>query len=370
MLDDILANVHVVQILTAIIIYAAVMQIVPGLVYFERRIAAWIQNRVGPNRVGPIGALQPLADVIKLAFKEDITPHGSDRWIYTLAPLLVYAPAILAFTIMPVGLGVEAAHFDLGLIFLLTIGSFGVYGLAFGGWASNNKYSLLGGLRSSAQMISYEVPLGLSAIPVLMIAQSVDLQTIVMMQHHVPATVAPKDPVVYESFLAGFQGFLHWNLFQQPLAAVIFLIAAFAETNRLPFDLPECEAELVGGYHTEYSSLKFATFFLGEYVAMLTMSALMVTMFLGGWHLPWLDVPAMGIDASLSTVLLSVGIFTGKVVCLLFFFIWVRWTFPRFRYDQLMHLGWKVLIPLALANIGLTAVGRVLGWNWLIPLPW
>ena len=151
---------------------------------------------------------------------------------------------------------------------------------------------------------------------------------------------------------------------------VIFLVAGYAETNRLPFDMPEAESELVAGYHTEYSSLKFATFFLGEYVAMLTMSALMVTMFLGGWHLPWLDIPGIGVEASLMTVLLSVGIFTGKTVCLLFFFIWVRWTFPRFRYDQLMHLGWKLLIPLALANIGLTAVGQILGWNWLIPLPW
>ena len=349
MISELLSNAYLIQIFKAVLIFGAVLQIVPALVYFERRIAAWIQDRVGPNRVGPVGALQPLADVIKLAFKEDITPQGADRWIYTLAPLLVYAPAILAFTVVPVGLDTQAAHFDLGIIFLLTVGSFGVYGLAFGGWASNNKFSLIGGLRASAQMISYEVALGLSVIAVIMTAGSVNLQTIVTEQHS-----------------AGFMGFFQWNIFQQPLAAVIFLIAAFAETNRLPFDLPECEAELVGGYHTEYSSLKFATFFLGEYVAMLTVSALMVTLFLGGWHLPWLDFSG---DYGVGTILLSIGIFTGKLTFLLFFFIWVRWTLPRFRYDQLMQIGWKRLIPLALGNLGLTAVAGVQEWGWLIPLP-
>lgn len=353
MIVDILTNPYVTQILIAIAIFGAVLQIVPGLVYFERKLSAWIQNRVGPNRVGPKGALQPLADVIKLAFKEDVTPEGSDRWIYTLAPVLVYAPAILAFAVVPVGMEIQAVNFpSLGIIFLLTVGSFGVYGLAFGGWASNNKYSLLGGLRSSAQMISYEVALGLAVISILMQSGTVDMQKIVADQYGL-------------SGFAGLGGFLDWNLFQQPVAAVVFLIASFAETNRLPFDLPECEAELVGGYHTEYSSLKFAVFFLGEYVAMLTMSALMVTLFLGGWHLPWLDIS----EPTLATKLLSVLIFTGKTTVLLFFFIWVRWTFPRFRYDQLMHLGWKLLIPVALANLALTALSGVMGWNWLIPIP-
>ncbi len=362
MIHDIITNPYVIQIFKAVLVFGAVLQIVPGLVYFERRIAAWIQDRVGPNRVGPLGALQPVADVIKLAFKEDITPDGADRWIYRLAPLLVYAPAILAFTVIPVGLDTQAAHFDLGIVFLLTVGSFGVYGLAFGGWASNNKYSLIGGLRASAQMISYEVALGLAVISVVMTAQSIDLQVIVQQQYSAGGTLLGLH-------LFGFDGFLSWNVFRQPLAAIIFLIASFAETNRLPFDLPECEAELVGGYHTEYSSLKFATFFLGEYVAMLTMSALMVTLFLGGWHMPWLDVPAVMGDASIWTILISIGIFTGKLTFLLFFFIWVRWSFPRFRYDQLMHLGWKILIPLSLGNLGLTALGGILGWNWLIPLP-
>ena len=223
-------------------------------------------------------------------------------------------------------------------------------GLAFGGWASNNKYSLLGGLRASAQLISYEVALGLSVIAILMTAETVDLNSIIRQQ-----------------WAAGTVGLLQWNIFQQPLAAVIFLVAAFAETNRLPFDLPECEAELVGGFHTEYTGLKFAMFFMGEYVAMITMSALMVTMFLGGWSLPWVEIPT---SPGFGDIALSIGIFMGKLIVLLFFYIWVRWTLPRFRYDQLMNIGWKVFIPLSLLNLGLTALSGVLGWNWLIPLPW
>ncbi len=341
--------VFLLPVIKAIIIFAVILQIVPALVYFERRISAWIQDRVGPNRVGPVGLLQPLADVIKLAFKEDLTPQGVDKWIYRLGPYLVYAPAVLAFAVIPVGIDLQVASFDVGVIFLLTIGGFSVYGLAFGGWASNNKYSLLGGLRASAQMISYEVALGLSVIAVLMTAESVDLNEIVRQQ-----------------WGAGTLGLLEWNLFQQPIAAVIFLIAAFAETNRLPFDLPECEAELVGGFHTEYTGLKFATFFMGEYVAMITMSGLMVTMFLGGWSLPWVEIPT---SPGIGDIAISVGIFSAKLLVLLFFYIWVRWTLPRFRYDQLMAIGWKVFIPLALLNLGLTALAGVLGWNWLIPLP-
>ncbi|MEE2883966.1 MAG: NADH-quinone oxidoreductase subunit NuoH [Planctomycetota bacterium] len=337
-------------VLRAVVIFAVVLHIVPALVYFERRISAWIQDRIGPNRVGPVGLLQPLADVIKLAFKEDLTPQGSDKWIYRMAPFLVYLPAILAFSIIPVGIDLQVASFGVGVIFLLTISGFSVYGLAFGGWASNNKYSLLGGLRASAQMISYEVALGLSVIAILMTAETVDLNQIVRQQ-----------------WGANTLGLMQWNIFQQPIAAVIFLVAAFAETNRLPFDLPECEAELIGGFHTEYSGLKFATFFMGEYIAMITMSGLMVTMFLGGWSLPWVEIPT---SPTFGDVALSVLIFSVKILVLLFLYIWVRWTLPRFRYDQLMNIGWKVFIPLSLINLGLTAVSGVLGWNWLIPLPW
>ncbi len=338
-----------IAILKALIIFAVLLQIVPLLVYFERRISAWIQDRIGPNRVGPVGLLQPLADVIKLAFKEDLTPQGADKWIYRLAPVLVYAPAVLAFTVIPVGIDLQVATFDIGVIFLFTISGFSVYGLAFGGWASNNKYSLLGGLRASAQMISYEVAMGLSIIAILMTADTVDLNEIVRQQ-----------------WGAGTLGLLEWNLFQQPIAAVVFMIAAFAETNRLPFDLAECEAELIGGFHTEYTGLKFATFFMGEYVAMITMSGLMITLFLGGWSVPWIEIPT---EPSVVDVALSVGFFTVKLFALLFFYIWTRWTLPRFRYDQLMRIGWKVFIPVSLANIGLTAIAGVLGWKWLIPLP-
>ncbi len=338
-----------IAMLKAVIIFGVLLQIVPLLVYFERRICAWIQDRIGPNRVGPVGILQPLADVIKLAFKEDLTPQGADKWIYRLAPVLVYAPAVLAFTVIPVGIDLQVATFDIGVIFLFTISGFSVYGLAFGGWASNNKYSLLGGLRASAQMISYEVAMGLSIIAILMTAETVDLNEIVRQQ-----------------WAAGTLGLLEWNLFQQPIAAVVFMIAAFAETNRLPFDLAECEAELIGGFHTEYTGLKFATFFMGEYVAMITMSGLMITLFLGGWSVPWVEIPT---DPSIIDMALSVGFFTVKLFALLFFYIWTRWTLPRFRYDQLMRIGWKVFIPVSLANIGLTAIAGVLGWKWLIPLP-
>ncbi|MDE0957000.1 MAG: NADH-quinone oxidoreductase subunit NuoH [Planctomycetota bacterium] len=342
-------NAILIAILKAVIIFGVLLQIVPLLVYFERRICAWIQDRIGPNRVGPVGILQPLADVIKLAFKEDLTPQGADKWIYRLAPVLVYAPAVLAFTVIPVGIDLQVATFDIGVIFLFTISGFSVYGLAFGGWASNNKYSLLGGLRASAQMISYEVAMGLSIIAILMTAETVDLNEIVRQQ-----------------WGAGTLGLIEWNLFQQPIAAVVFMIAAFAETNRLPFDLAECEAELIGGFHTEYTGLKFATFFMGEYVAMITMSGLMITLFLGGWSVPWVEIPT---DPSIMDIALSVGFFTVKLFALLFFYIWTRWTLPRFRYDQLMRIGWKVFIPVSLANIGLTAIAGVLGWKWLIPLP-
>ncbi|MEE8143025.1 MAG: NADH-quinone oxidoreductase subunit NuoH [Planctomycetota bacterium] len=335
--------------LRAVIVFSVLMSVVPLLVYFERRICAWIQDRIGPNRVGPLGLLQPLADVIKLLFKEDLTPDGIDRWIYTLAPALVFVPAMVAFAVIPVGMDLQVADLDIGVVFLITIGSFGVYGLAFGGWASNNKFSLLGGLRASAQMISYEVALGLALISAIMMSESLNLDTIVR-----------------DQWSPGLVGFLQWNIFQQPVAALILMVSAFAETNRLPFDLPECESELVGGFHTEYSSMKFAMFFLGEYIAMVTMSALVVTLFLGGWHVPFLDLTA---EVTVTGIALSVLIFSAKVAALLFLFIWVRWTLPRFRYDQLMRLGWKVFIPLALGNICLTALGRVYHWNWLIPLP-
>ncbi|MFN0057348.1 MAG: NADH-quinone oxidoreductase subunit NuoH [Planctomycetota bacterium] len=327
---SILTLPYVFPIVKAVCIFMVILHVVPGLIYFERRICAWIQDRVGPNRVGPVGLLQPVADAIKLAFKEDLTPSGVDRTLYILAPVMAFVPAMLAFAVVPVGADLQVFSCNVGVIFVFTIGSFAVYGLAFGGWSSNSKYSLLGGLRSSAQMISYETALFLALFSALLLAGSLDL-----------------NDVVRDQLKHG------WNLWRQPLASLLFLVAAFAETNRLPFDLAECESELVGGYHTEYSGLKFAIFFLGEYTAMITMSALFATLFLGGWSMPWFpQLETYGAPM----VAISVLIFCAKVAALLFFFIWVRWTLPRFRYDQLMRLGWKVMIPLSLGNFAATAI--------------
>ncbi len=324
-------------------VFGVLMSIVPLLIYVERKVCAWIQDRYGPNRVGPFGLLQPLADVIKLLLKEDLRPEGADRWIYTLAPFLVFVPSMLAFAVIPFGMGLQVSNVSLGVIYLITIGGLSVYGIAFGGWASNNKYSMLGGLRSSAQMISYEIALGLSLLPVIMLAES----------------VMPQEIVVDQSGGA-LGGLLSWNAFRQPFMFLVFAVSAFAETNRLPFDLPECESELVGGYHTEYSSMKFALFFLGEYVAMMTMSALLVTLFLGGWTCPGVEIPE---TPNGLFVAFSAAVFLLKFGLILFLFIWVRWTLPRFRYDQLMRLGWKVFIPLALANVVVTGF-CIVKWGW------
>ncbi len=309
------------------------------LVWVERKVSAWIQDRVGPNRVGPLGLFQPLADAIKLLFKEDVVPEGTDRFLFILAPAVAFAPAALLATVIPFGqpmmvdgelLPLQVCRGNVGVLLTLALTGFSVYGLAFGGWASNNKYAMLGGLRAGAQMLSYEIAMGLALVSVLMTAGSVDLNVIVLDQTGTWGGFIPK-----------------WNALRQPLAFVLFFIAAFAETNRLPFDLPECEAELVGGYHTEYSSMKFSLFFLAEYAAMFASCCLITTLFLGGWSLPGMDVH----NHSPFFSLLTVAVFFAKVSVLLFFFIVVRWTLPRFRFDQLMHLGWKTMIPLGLANI-------------------
>ena len=316
------------DVLRVIIIFTGLMTLVPMLVLAERRIAAAIQNRVGPNRVGPMGLLQPLADVIKLLFKEDILPNRADRILYSLGPFLAFAPAAIAFIAIPVGRDLQVANLSVGVLFVLAVTSLGVYGISFGGWASNSKYSLLGGIRSSAQIISYEIAMGLAIVSVLMVSGNINLGSIIQ-----------------------WQADNGWIIFYQPVAFIIFLVAAFAENNRLPFDMAECEAELVGGFHTEYSGMKFGMFFLGEYLAMIVMSSLMVTLFLGGWDPLFFELP----EGAGGTVL-SVLCFVLKLLAVLFFYIWVRWTLPRFRYDQLMKLGWKTLIPLALLNIVVTGV--------------
>ena len=312
----------------AVAIFGGIMTLAPILVMAERRICAAIQNRIGPNRVGPMGLLQPLADVIKLLFKEDIIPDRADRTLFSLAPLLAFAPAAIAFVAIPVGRDLQVADLNVGVLYVLAITSLGVYGISFGGWASNSKYSLLGGIRSSAQIISYEIAMGLAIVSVLMIAGNVHLGSIVE-----------------------WQAENGWIIFYQPLAFIIFLVAAFAENNRLPFDMAECESELVGGFHTEYTGMKFGMFFLGEYIAMVVMSALLVTLFLGGWDPVFFELP----EGAAGTAI-SVLCFTVKLLAVLFLYIWVRWTLPRFRYDQLMKLGWKTFVPLALLNIVLTGI--------------
>ena len=300
-----------------------------------------IQFRWGPNRVGWFGLLQPFADGIKFAFKEDVTPADANKTVHTLAPALSMITALCAFAVIPFGPTVEmfgrsidlvVVNLDGGVLFALAASSLGVYGIVCAGWSSRNKYSLMGGLRSSAQMISYELALALSLIGVLLVA----------------GTLRPLEIVEQQ---AGW--FWNWNVFGgwQLFGFLIFVIAGYAETNRLPFDMPEAESELVAGYHTEYSSMKFSMFFMAEYVAMITMSSLAVTLYLGGYHFPF-ELPLEGWALWIVQILT----FLVKIGCFLFFFVWVRWTLPRFRYDQLMSLGWKRLFPLALANLFFTAV--------------
>ncbi len=312
--------------------------------FWERKISAWIQDRIGPNRVGPRGLLQFMADGVKFFFKEDIIPANVDKVVFVSAPLMVLIPAMITFAVVPLGrpfiwageqLMFQIANLNIGVLYILAMASVGIYGIVFGAWASNNKYSLMGGLRASAQMISYELSLGLSLVAIVLVAGSLSLSDIIAGQTGYWFGVLPK-----------------WNVFCQPLAAITFIIAMFAETNRLPFDLPEAEQELVGGYHTEYSSLKFAIFFLAEYINMFLQSALAVILFFGGWQFPGLEL----LPKTLWVSLLSFGVFFLKALAFMFLYNWVRWTLPRFKYDQLMRIGWKRLLPATLANVFITAV--------------
>ncbi len=312
-------------------------------VYAERRVSAFMQNRYGPNRVGYQGLLQSFADVIKLVFKEDIVPAKANKAIHTLAPMISIFVALSTIAVIPFGHQIELfgriiplqiTDVNVGVLYILALTSLGVYGLTLSGWSSNSKYSLFGGIRSSAQMISYELSMGLSIIGIVLITGSLSLQDIVLHQY-------------------GWK----WNIILQPLGFIIFLVASFAETNRAPFDLPEAEPELVGGYHTEYSSMKFALFFLAEYANMIVASTVITTLYLGGWQFPYLQT--FGLPPMLLAVL-QVLVFCSKVAFLVFFFIWVRWSVPRFRYDQLMNLGWKVMLPLSILNIIVTAIAVTL----------
>jgi NADH-quinone oxidoreductase subunit H len=335
-----------ISVVKVLVLFQLLLGLFSGMTYIERRVLAFMQFRLGPNRTGPWGLLQPVADGIKLFFKEELTPAGANRFLFVAAPALAVVTAFLAIAVVPYGgtvtlprwgwmpdwlegrrILLQISDLDVGVLFLFAISSLGVYGIVMAGWASNNKYTLIGGLRSSAQMFSYELALGLSFVPLILVAGSFRIHDIVDSQD-------------------GFFLF-HWNAFRQLPAFAVFLVAATAEVNRTPFDLPEAETELVAGFHTEYSSMRFALLQMAEYINMITASALAANLFLGGWHFGIPGVP----DSPLW--------FLGKMLAFLFFFIWLRGTVPRFRYDQLMHFGWKVLVPVAMAWI-FVAAGLVL----------
>lgn len=338
-------NEFLVSIGLSVVAIGLVQGVAGGLIFVERRLCAFIQDRLGPNRVGPQGILQVLADGVKLFFKEDIIPAQVDKPLYALAPAVMAIPTLSIFSVIPLTDTLELFGYrvtfqlskvNVGLLVILAMSTVSIFGIVLGGWASNNKYSTLGGLRSAAQLISYEVTLALSVVGVVMLASSLELSRIVEAQSRTILGIIPL-----------------WNILLQPLGFILFLIAILAEMNRLPFDLTECEQELVGGYHTEYSSMKFAMFFLAEYAAVFSFSALTTVLFLGGWHLPILDTLTL---APLAKALVQIGVFAGKTALVIALLIFIRWTYPRVRYDQLMRLGWKVLLPLALFNIVATAV--------------
>ena len=336
---DLPFHVLIISSLIKIVVVVHLLLIgVMAMILAERKVSGWIQDRHGPNRVGPWGILQPVADGIKFLLKEDLIPDHVDKPIYLLAPAIILVPALVTCGVVPFGSSItisgyeiplQIADINIGVLYILAITSLGVYGVVLGAWASNNKYSLLGGLRSSAQMISYELALGLSLIGVLMLSSSLSLREIAIQQGSYPWT---------------------WNFLIHFPAFLAFTTAAFAETNRLPFDLAEAEQELVGGYHTEYSSMKFAMYFMAEYLHMIVGSAVAVTLFLGGWHFFGLET----VGGPFWSGVISFGIFFAKTAFFLFVFIWVRWTLPRFRYDQLMNLGWKFLLPIAITTIVVT----------------
>lgn len=309
--------------------------------YAERKVAAFLQDRLGPDRAGPFGILQPLADGVKMFMKEEIIPTTSNRFLFIAGPGLALLCACIGTAVIPWGSPIEIAgkvvplqvtDVNVGVLYIFGVVSLGVYGVMIGGWASNNKYSLLSAIRAASQNISYEIAMGLSIIALLLMTNTLSLKTIVEQQHG-----------------------LNWNVWYQPLGFLIFMVCSFAETNRAPFDLPECETELIGGYHTEYSSMKLGFYLFAEYINMFVSSAVMAALYWGGYNYPGMDWVATHAGTTWAP-LIGTAVFFGKIVMFIFFFMWVRWTIPRFRYDQLMNLGWKGLIPLAIANIIITGV--------------
>jgi len=377
---------YLVKLIPVLLVFLGLLNTVPILVFLERKICAWIQNRDGPSRVGVLGPdspleilgintgpwrilggfMQPLADAVKLITKEVFVPAGADKVLFTLGPVMSLLPPLLAFIVIPAGpdfkiftetgsylVKFQVADLNIGILFILAVASLSAYGIAFGGWASNNKYALLGGVRAMAQMISYEVGMGIVILAMIMAYDTVSLRDMVYLQTGATKVITP----LGEEWINAGNSPWSWGLFHQPLAFILFVICAFAENNRLPFDLPECEAELVGGFHTEYNSMGFGMYFQGEYIAMLGMGALIATFFLGGWHYPGygfltsFDNPWITFGAAL----IGHGVWAIKALLFVVFSMHVRWTLARFRWDQLMDLGWKGVIPLALANLLLTA---------------
>ena len=337
------------------------------LVFAERRISSFMQDRIGPNRCGPFGLIQPLADAVKLIFKEDIVPDHVNKFFYFIAPIISLLPALATLAVVPFGadlvfkdgrvVDLQVADVNVGLLFVFALASLGVYGLALGGWSSGSKYSLLGGVRSAAQMISYELPLTLSVLTVILVTGSLELNAVVMDQ----------GPWPWQWHIFGFGAlsssslYWPWRLAAAVpmfIAGFVFMTSVFAETNRLPFDMPEAESELVSGYHTEYSAMKFGMFFIAEYANMITGSALVVTIFFGGWMFPGWSSEFLR-QHQIIQGLLMVGTFMAKIAAFLFVMIWIRWTLPRFRFDQLMELGWKRLLPISLACVAAAAALRV-----------
>lgn len=345
-----------IQFVIILVVFAITMGVALYSTFAERKVAAYMQDRPGPNRAGYGGILQPLADGLKMFTKEDFIPDTKNKFLFILGPGLFIVTALMTSAVIPWGgtlnlfgraIPIQAADIDVALLFIFGMVSFGVYGIMIGGWASDNKFSLLGAVRASSQMISYEVAMGLSIIAVVMLTGTLSLRNMAEQQH---------------GFInwSGKVPYFSWIVFKQPLAFIIFLVCAFAETNRTPFDLPECEAELVGGYHTEYSSMKLGFYLFAEYINMFISSTVIAVIFFGGYNYPGMDwvnhtlTAALGNIGSNLAVLAGVGVLFAKIVFFIFFYMWVRWTVPRFRYDQLMNLGWKILIPLSILNIVLT----------------
>ncbi|QHV98438.1 NADH-quinone oxidoreductase subunit NuoH [Spirosoma endbachense] len=362
-------TILIVKGIIILVIFGITLLIATYSTYAERKVAAFLQDRIGPNRAGPWGLLQPIADAGKMFFKEDFIPSQASKWLFILGPCLAMLTALMSSSVIPFAdsirfawnkvnyeIPVQAIEINIGVLYIFGVVSLGVYGIMVGGWASNNKFSLLGAIRAASQNISYEIALGLSMIAILMMTGSLSVRAIVAEQ----------------------ASFFEWNVFTQPLGFIIFLTCAFAECNRTPFDLPECETELVGGYHTEYSSMKLGFYLFAEYINMFVSSAFISALYFGGFHYPFMNEIGSALEKSLGAIAghnlataIQFVVFFGKIFFFIFFFMWVRWTLPRFRYDQLMNLGWKTFIPLSILNVVVTGAGLLYNFKyatWLIAI--